>query len=145
MTRRGASAGDLERARAVCETCEVKGHCLEEALETNAIGVWGGMTRKERNDLGFERTRKDKAFNKHLQEVRIVECGEWAGPVLRASVIRAEMQDRSDWGSAGEGGGRVREAARRPVGGTGQIMADGNWSHHVPRYFGVIPRKPQAT
>ena len=50
------STGDAiegnKAAKAVCRDCEVRGACLQFALETNQEnGVWGGMTEDERRKL----------------------------------------------------------------------------------------------
>ena len=42
----------VERAQAICATCEVSEDCLEFALETNErTGIWGGITEEERKSL----------------------------------------------------------------------------------------------
>lgn len=42
----------VEKAKAVCATCEVAEDCLEYALETNQrAGIWGGTTEDERKSL----------------------------------------------------------------------------------------------
>jgi hypothetical protein len=49
--------GDREAERAalaICERCEVKRECLADALQhtyANDYGVWGGLTRAQRNRL----------------------------------------------------------------------------------------------
>jgi WhiB family transcriptional regulator, redox-sensing transcriptional regulator len=50
---RGAPKRNQEaQAKAVCATCPVIGQCLAQALEMNEPhGVWGGMTREERETL----------------------------------------------------------------------------------------------
>jgi transcription factor WhiB len=43
---------DPARAKAICETCPVRLHCLAFALERKErYGVWGGLTEKERAAL----------------------------------------------------------------------------------------------
>ena len=45
-------AVQVEKARAVCEVCQVSVECLQYALETNQrSGIWGGTTEKERRSL----------------------------------------------------------------------------------------------
>jgi WhiB family redox-sensing transcriptional regulator len=47
------------RAKAVCQTCEVRGECLEEALKHDErFGIWGGLTERERRAL--RRSRPDE-------------------------------------------------------------------------------------
>lgn len=46
----------IKDAKAVCATCPVRQECLEEALQYSTtrqecIGVWGGLTWKERQKL----------------------------------------------------------------------------------------------
>lgn len=40
------------RAKAICETCSVKGECLQYALGIREQhGIWGGLSETERRDL----------------------------------------------------------------------------------------------
>ena len=49
-----------ERAKAICERCPVRQHCLEWALEANEQhGVWGGTTPLERQKM---RRNREQAF-----------------------------------------------------------------------------------
>jgi WhiB family redox-sensing transcriptional regulator len=42
----------LDRARALCASCEVRGECLEAALDaTDLHGVWAGLTEAQRRVL----------------------------------------------------------------------------------------------
>ncbi|MEN8114763.1 MAG: WhiB family transcriptional regulator [Actinomycetota bacterium] len=48
----GSTREDERAAIAVCNTCTVRDHCLEFALETRErFGVWGGTTERERKRL----------------------------------------------------------------------------------------------
>lgn len=48
----GPALAQAERAKQVCNTCEVMETCLSWALETNQdAGVWGGMAEDERRAL----------------------------------------------------------------------------------------------
>lgn len=38
-------------AKAICAECTVKTECLAEAIKTDSIGIWGGLTRKERKRI----------------------------------------------------------------------------------------------
>ncbi len=55
----GQALEQLEQAKAVCHTCEVRDECLQWALETHQdSGVWGGMSEEERRALRRSRQRK---------------------------------------------------------------------------------------
>src|SRR5437899_8363799 len=44
----------LGPARAVCESCAVRSHCLEYGLDhddAKGYGIWGGLSPRERQDL----------------------------------------------------------------------------------------------
>lgn len=48
----GSTREDERAAVAVCNTCTVRDHCLEFALETRErFGIWGGTTERERKRL----------------------------------------------------------------------------------------------
>ena len=48
----GAVLGEIQAAKAVCESCPVIEECLRYALVTNQeSGVWGGTTEEERRRL----------------------------------------------------------------------------------------------
>ena len=41
-----------ERAKSICQTCNVRSECLSYALATKeAYGIWGGLTELERKSL----------------------------------------------------------------------------------------------
>jgi len=47
---------NIHQARAVCARCPVQEECLEYALKHNIeFGVWGGMSRKEREQIARKR------------------------------------------------------------------------------------------
>lgn len=51
-----------EIAKAICGECLVIDECLNSAIETNQKkGIWGGMTRKERNKIRRERMAEARA------------------------------------------------------------------------------------
>lgn len=39
------------RAKRICNGCPVMKRCQNYAINHNEVGVWGGMTEKERNEL----------------------------------------------------------------------------------------------
>ena len=48
----GIALVQIEHAKAVCQTCQVKTQCLEFAISTNQeSGVWGGTSEEERRAL----------------------------------------------------------------------------------------------
>ena len=48
----GPAMAQVERAKAVCATCDVQDTCLKWALENNQdAGVWGGLSEDERRTL----------------------------------------------------------------------------------------------
>ena len=54
----GPAAVQIERAKAVCFQCEVRGECLDWAMATGQdAGVWGGLSEDERRALRRARRR----------------------------------------------------------------------------------------
>jgi len=51
----GPALDQANQAKAVCATCPVAQACLEWALKTNQLGVWGGKTEEERRALRRKR------------------------------------------------------------------------------------------
>jgi WhiB family redox-sensing transcriptional regulator len=48
----GSALTEIERAKAVCQSCVITGRCLDFALRTRqAHGVWGGLSEEERRVL----------------------------------------------------------------------------------------------
>lgn len=48
----GMAVEDLAAAKAVCAHCEVRGACLDYAVETRQeFGIWGGTDEEERRSL----------------------------------------------------------------------------------------------
>ena len=48
----GPAIEQIESAKAVCETCDVKDMCLDFALTTNQdSGIWGGTSEEERRKI----------------------------------------------------------------------------------------------
>lgn len=53
-----AARQQAEAAKAVCNTCPVREKCLDWAVETRQdVGVWGGMTERERRGLHRRKAR----------------------------------------------------------------------------------------
>jgi WhiB family redox-sensing transcriptional regulator len=47
-----AKGGSTREAKRVCRSCEVKGECLDYALENDErFGIWGGMSERERRRI----------------------------------------------------------------------------------------------
>jgi WhiB family redox-sensing transcriptional regulator len=42
---------NLAAAKAICNSCPLKNPCLEYALRNVEVGVWGGTTEHQRDDL----------------------------------------------------------------------------------------------
>lgn len=49
---------DVERAKAACAKCLVRGPCLDFALQHRESGVWGGLTEQERERVRRQRRRR---------------------------------------------------------------------------------------
>ncbi len=44
--------GSTRDAKTICTTCEVRGECLEYALQNDErFGIWGGLSERERRKL----------------------------------------------------------------------------------------------
>jgi WhiB family redox-sensing transcriptional regulator len=43
--------GNLAAAKEICSTCPLKAPCLEYAINNSEIGVWGGTTEHQRDDI----------------------------------------------------------------------------------------------
>lgn len=50
----------VKKAKAICATCSVKPICLAVALESDELGIWGGMTTNERRKFLRERRRAER-------------------------------------------------------------------------------------
>jgi WhiB family transcriptional regulator, redox-sensing transcriptional regulator len=52
ISSRGASAGQIARAKGICAGCPVREPCLSFALSTQQqFGIWGGTTEDERKKM----------------------------------------------------------------------------------------------
>ncbi|MGH8932540.1 MAG: WhiB family transcriptional regulator [Egibacteraceae bacterium] len=57
----GPALNQIERAKAVCQRCDVATQCLEWAIATRQdAGVWGGLTDDERRALRRSRQRRKR-------------------------------------------------------------------------------------
>lgn len=41
----------ISKAKSICDTCEFVKLCLEYALTTSVVGIWGATTERERSNL----------------------------------------------------------------------------------------------
>jgi WhiB family redox-sensing transcriptional regulator len=58
ITSAGPAAGQLAKAKEVCDRCPVRDECLTFALETGQdFGVWGGTTEIERRTMRRRQVR----------------------------------------------------------------------------------------
>lgn len=63
----GAAVGQVEAAKAFCESCPVQDACLRFALETNQeAGIWGGKEEHERRRLRRVWREKRRPVPGHL-------------------------------------------------------------------------------
>jgi WhiB family redox-sensing transcriptional regulator len=76
----GPARVQVERAKAVCTGCPVRGDCLRYALAAGPLqGVWGGLTEEERRLL---RQREAKARMRRDVRAR-VRASRRSGPPSR--------------------------------------------------------------
>jgi WhiB family redox-sensing transcriptional regulator len=55
----GPAADQVDAAKSVCFSCEVRGECLEWAMHTGQdSGVWGGLSEEERRAHRREMRRR---------------------------------------------------------------------------------------
>lgn len=55
----------IREARQVCVRCPVTADCLDEALARPVDGIWGGMTRGERDAIDRRRRRQHAKATTH--------------------------------------------------------------------------------
>lgn len=60
--------GADDEAKAYCAGCPVRPACLEYAIRTGSVGVWGGMTDEERR---AERRRRHRRTGQRAPRVQI--------------------------------------------------------------------------
>ena len=74
-----ARGTEQNRAKRICAPCPVRDECLAEALDNRiGIGVWGGMTERERRAL-LRRRPGVTSWRRALREARD-RPGGLAGP-----------------------------------------------------------------
>jgi WhiB family redox-sensing transcriptional regulator len=61
----GRYANELT-AKAVCIACPVRMQCLQQALENDELGIWGGTTELERKSMRRKQARSNSIFIKVL-------------------------------------------------------------------------------
>ncbi|MFT4745419.1 MAG: WhiB family redox-sensing transcriptional regulator, partial [Nitriliruptoraceae bacterium] len=55
----GPAVDQMDAAKRICNTCDVREECLEFALATNQdAGIWGGLNEDERRTLRRQRQRQ---------------------------------------------------------------------------------------
>jgi WhiB family redox-sensing transcriptional regulator len=58
------SHGDTgEEARRICALCAVRMRCIEQAVEADEFGIWGGLDQHERRALRRRRGRRKAAVS----------------------------------------------------------------------------------
>jgi len=69
----GPAATQIDMAKTVCLSCEVRLECLEWSLATGQdSGVWGGMSEEERRSLRRARRRTALAARRSFHQVATV-------------------------------------------------------------------------
>lgn len=59
----GPAMAQIERAKRVCQSCDVVETCLKFALDTNQdAGVWGALSEDERRSLKRRTARSRRVF-----------------------------------------------------------------------------------
>ena len=54
----GVAIAEIQRAKAVCDSCPVRQRCLTFALDTHQVyGIWGGYDEEERRILHRQRRK----------------------------------------------------------------------------------------
>jgi WhiB family redox-sensing transcriptional regulator len=56
----------IKEAKRICSECSVAYFCLTDALESGALGIWGGTTEKER---GYLKRQKGGALARYIFEL----------------------------------------------------------------------------
>lgn len=62
---RGAST---RKAKEVCRGCFVRADCLEFALQNNELGIWGGLTERERRRIRRQRAVAARSIIENSQQ-----------------------------------------------------------------------------
>ena len=90
---RGAST---RKAKAICGACEVKGECLDYAIEMGEkFGIWGGLSERERRRVRRERQHRGVSGSRELSsaspqvESERPSADSTAKPECRETLLRA--------------------------------------------------------
>ncbi len=82
MVERGDTA-TLDHLRSICDGCPVKVPCAEFAInDATIIGIWGGLSGKERRDLRRQRRLENGEKMRGPRRgtvVKVARCGTLAG------------------------------------------------------------------
>ena len=73
-------SNDWKHAKAVCQTCPVREPCLDHAIRAGErLGVWGGLSEKERQPLraAWRRERKAGGENERVTEAHRLRSLGW--------------------------------------------------------------------
>jgi|GEM_PF-298208 len=94
--------GEIAAALVICESCPIKNECLKVALDSSAIGVWGGTTRAERDlmnsKIGMAELPTLDEAKVELRKIMTQEASELAAQyhVERRTVQRWRTMIRSN-------------------------------------------------
>lgn len=59
----GTALVQMDRARQVCNECDVRAECLDYALATNQdSGIWGGLSEEERRSIRRQRRNQRRGI-----------------------------------------------------------------------------------
>lgn len=63
------SPNKYQYAKALCQRCPLKEACLDYAIETRVVGVWGGTDEVEREKIRKEARRQARLNEEKEQEI----------------------------------------------------------------------------
>lgn len=88
----GPAREQIERAKAVCASCEVQRRCLRYALDNHKVhGVWGGTTEDERSTLQHRERPSSAAVGDRRRPARTPDEAEWVACRIGVNVVAAEL------------------------------------------------------
>lgn len=70
---------EIQFARKICARCNVKSRCLEEAIEQDLEGIWGGRTHLERQNIASRRPNIEITKDEARAELRKLVNSEVRG------------------------------------------------------------------